>query len=121
MGLDEVEEILEEEGIDYRRVERAVITSFREGEVSYMLVILSDEEMTFIVGKTEPPLLADEELAKELLEENFKMNFASYQLGEDGEVLVTSFVRNKCIKQSFRRNFYATLSFLRKLGERIAS
>jgi hypothetical protein len=120
MGLDEVEEILEEEGIDYRRVERAIITSFREGEFSYMLVILSEGEKTFIIGRTDPPLLADEGLAEELLEGNFKMNFASYQLGEDGEVLVTSFLRNKCVKQSFKRNFYATLSFLRKLGEKVA-
>ncbi|MEM0017531.1 MAG: hypothetical protein QXJ48_01165 [Candidatus Korarchaeum sp.] len=120
-ALDEVEEILEEEDVDYRRVENAVITSFREGEVSYTLIVLSDGDMTVIVGKMDPPFIPTEEMARKLLEENFRMNFASYQLGEDNEVVVTSFLKTRCIKESFIRNFYAVLSFLRKLGEDHAS
>ncbi len=120
-GLDEIEEMLEEEGIDYRRVENAVITSFREGELSYTLVVLSEVDTTVIVGKTDPPFIPTEEMARRLLEENFRMNFASYHLGEDNEVVVTSFLKTRCIKQSFMRNFYAVLSFLRRLGEDHAS
>lgn len=120
-GLDEVEDILEEEGIDYRRVESAIITPFKEGEISYTLITFSDDHMTVIVGKRDPPLLASEATARKLLEANFKMNFASYQIGEGNEVIVTSFLKTKCIKQSFIRNFYAVLSFLRRLGEELAS
>lgn len=116
-GLDEIEEILEEEEVDYRRVENAIITSFREGEVSYTLIVLSDDETTVIIGKTDPPFIPTEEAVRELLRANFKMNFASYHLSEENEVVVTSFMKARCIKQSFMRNFYAVLSFLRKLGE----
>ncbi|MCS7103574.1 MAG: hypothetical protein NZ992_06820 [Candidatus Korarchaeum sp.] len=120
-GLDEVEEILEGEGIDYRRVKNAVITSFREGELSYTLIVLSNDDMTVIVGKTDPPFIPTEEMAYKLLEESFRTNFASYHLSEDNEVVVTSFLKTRCIKQSFMRNFYAVLSSLRKLGEHYAS
>ncbi len=119
--LEQIEEILREEGINYRRVEQAIIASFREGEISYNVIVLADEDMTVIVGRTDPPLIPTAEMAKLLLEENFKMNFASYQLSEDNEVIVTSFLRSECIGESFKRNFYITLTFLRKLGENLAS
>ncbi len=119
--LEQIEGILKEEGINYRRVEQAIIISFREGEISYNVIVLADEDMTVIVGRTDPPLIPTAEMAKKLLEENFKMNFASYQLSEDNEVIVTSFLRSECIEDSFKRNFYITLTFLRKLGENLAS
>ncbi|HDI73528.1 MAG TPA: hypothetical protein ENF57_00790 [Candidatus Korarchaeota archaeon] len=119
--LNQIEDILREESINYRRVEQAILASFREGEISYSIIILADEDITVIVGRTDPPLIPTKEMARKLLEENFKMNFASYQLSEDNEVVVTSFLRSECIKESFRRNFYITLSFLRKLGESLAS
>ncbi len=119
--LEQIEEILRKEGINYRRVEQAIISSFREGEISYNVIVLADENMTVIVGRTDPPLIPTAEMAKKLLEENFKMNFASYQLSEDNEVIVTSFLRSECIGESFKRNFYITLTFLRKLGENLAS
>ncbi len=119
--LEQIEKILREEGINYRRVEQAVIASFREGEISYNVIVLADEDMTVIVGRTDPPLIPTAEMAKKLLEENFRMNFASYQLSEDNEVIVTSFLRSECIGESFKRNFYITLTFLRKLGENLAS
>lgn len=121
MWLDQVEEILKAEGINYKRVDQGIITSFREGEISYNIIVLAGEEMTIIVGRIDPPLIPTAEMAKELLEANFKMNFASYQLSEDNEVIVTSFLKSKCIKESFKRNFYITLTFLRKLGESFAS
>ncbi|RDD54077.1 MAG: hypothetical protein BA066_01075 [Candidatus Korarchaeota archaeon NZ13-K] len=116
-GLDEVEDILEEEGIDYRRVGDALITYFKGEELSYMLIVLLDGDMTVIVGKTDPPFIPTEKMARKLLEENFRMNFASYHLGEGNEIIVTSFLKTRCIRQSFMRNFYAVISFLRKLGE----
>ncbi len=119
--LDQIEEVLREEGINYRRVEQAVLASFRDGDVSYNIIVLADDEMTVIVGRTDPPLIPTAEMARKLLEENFRMNFASYQLSEDNEVIVTSFLRSECIGESFRRNFYITLAFLRKLGESLAS
>lgn len=115
-GLDEIEEILEGEDINYRRVENAIITSFREGEVSYTLIVLSDDETAMIIGRTDPPFVPTEEAVRELLRTNLEMNFASYHLSEGNEVVVTSFMKTRCIKQSFMRNFYAVLSFLMKLG-----
>ncbi len=119
--LEQVEEQLRSEGIEFKRVKQAVFTSFKDGDVSYDVIILADEDMTIIVGKTDPPLIPTAEMAKQLLEYNFKLNFASYQLNQDNEVVVTSFLKSECIRDSFKRNFYITLSFLKKLGESLAA
>lgn len=121
MWLDQIEEILREEGINYRRVKRGIITSYREGDISYKIIVLARKEITVIVGMTDPPLIPTMEMARKLLEMNSKANFASYQLNEDNEVIVTSFLRSRCIKESFKRNFYITLMLLKKLGENFAS
>ncbi len=119
--LEQVEEQLRSEGIKFKRLEQAVFTSFKDGEISYDVIVFADEEMTVIVGRTDPPFIPTAEMARQLLEDNFKLNFASYQLNQDNEVVVISFLKSECIKDSFKRNFYITLSFLKKLGENFAA
>ncbi len=119
--LGQIEEQLRNEGISFKRVEHAIFTSFRDGEISYDVMVFADKSITIIVGKTNPPLIPTADMAEQLLEDNFRLNFASYHLDQDNEVIVTSFLRNECIKDSFKRNFYITLSFLKKLGENLAT
>ncbi len=119
--LGQIEEQLRNENINFRRVKQAVFTSFKDGELSYDVIIFADENMTIIVGRTDPPFIPTAEMAKQLLENNFKLNFASYQLNKDNEVVVISFLRSGCIRNSFKRNFYITLSFLKKLGDSLVA
>ncbi|MCD6243648.1 MAG: hypothetical protein DRN78_00310 [Thermoproteota archaeon] len=119
--LSEIEGILKEERVNYQKVEQAFLVTFRDKEIRYNVLIFADEHMAVIVGKTDPPFIPTPEMGARLLEENFRMNFAAYHLTQDNEVIVTSVLRSECIRESFRRNFYIVLSFLKRLGESLAS
>ena len=114
--FERIESKLRDEGINFQRTDNAILVSYREGDTSYLVFIIPYERVTGLAGVSSPPMIPTPATAKRLLEDNLRYNLASYQLNEEGEVVVFSSLRNECIEDSLIPHIYAVLNLLRRMG-----